>query len=456
MLMGALLIGFAILTIFTSVDGLSHEMRITLSVFAATLIAWTVMDLPETPVALAGALALVLTKTVAETLLFRALGSDIIFLMLAAFVIGAVLKETGLGERAAFKMLAPFRSVHGVFWAATGAIFLTAFLIPSTSARAAISMPVFLGLSAAIGRSSVTRALALLFPTAILLSAAASLTGAGAHLVATDAIGRSSGPSIDFARWALLGGPFALLSSLAACAIILFVFLDKDDRRVAVAHLDKASDRFSRQDKAILGVVAATVAMWATSSIHGVSLAIVALIGALTVASKSISGVSFKMALKGVEWNLLLFLAATLVIGEALLTSGAAKFLVERVLQTFKGTGTPSAWVLVGFAACLSTLAHIVVTSRTARATVLIPVLALPLAGLGANPTSMILLVTLGSGFCQTLMVSAKPVTLFGTLEPPAFSARDLFLLSMLLFVPFTALLAGFAMIVWPALGIAV
>ena len=452
-LVGALLIGFATFAIFASIDGLSHEMRVTLSVFAGTLIAWTVMDLPETPVALAGALALVLTKTVAEPQLFQALGSEIVFLMLAAFVIGSVLKETGLAERAAFKVMAPFRTVHGLFWAATGAIFLTAFLIPSTSARAAILMPIFLGLTAAVGRPSVTRALALLFPTAILLSAAASLTGAGAHLVAADAIQRSSGQSIDFARWAVLGAPFALLSSAVACAIILVVFLNKEDRKAAVAGLDGASTGFSRTDKTILGIVSATVALWATSTLHGIGMPIVALAGALIVASKSVSGISFKTALKGVEWNLLLFLAATLVIGEALLSTGAAKFVVDKAFAAFEGTEAPPAWVVMAFAVTVSTLAHIVITSRTARATVLIPALALPLAGLGVNPASMILAVTLGSGFCQTLMVSAKPVTLFGGMEPPAFSARDLLLLSLLLFVPFAALLVAFAMVVWPVLG---
>lgn len=453
-LIGALLIGFATFAIFTSIDGLAHEMRVTLSVFVGTLIAWTVMDLPETPVALTGALVLVLSGTVAEDELFRALGSEIIFLMLAAFVIGAVLKETGLAERAAFKMLAPFRTVHGVFWGATGAIFLTAFLIPSTSARAAILMPIFLGLSGTIGRPGVTRALALLFPTAILLSAAGSLTGAGAHLIAADAIRRSSGNAIDFAGWVALGGPFAFLSTVIASAIILVAFLGSEDRKAAVGRLDQAGSSFSRQDMTILVVVSITVALWATSSLHGVGLPIVALVGALIVASKAVSGISFKAALKGVEWNLLLFLAATLVIGEALLDTGAAKLIIDRFLASFHGTQTPSVWIIVGFAACASTIAHVVINSRTARATVLIPALALPLAGFGVNPASMILLVTLGSGFCQTLMVSAKPVTLFGGVEPQAFSARDLFVLSMLLFVPFTVLLAAFALIVWPLQGL--
>ncbi|KQU81963.1 hypothetical protein ASD00_07845 [Ensifer sp. Root31] len=62
----------------------------------------------------------------------------------------------------------------------------------------------------------------------------------------------------------------------------------------------------------------------ATSGLHGVALPFVALIGALVMASEKVSGLSFRKALKTVEWNLLLFLAGTLVIGEALMSTGTA------------------------------------------------------------------------------------------------------------------------------------
>jgi di/tricarboxylate transporter len=451
---GTLLAGLAVLAIFAGGGDLTHPMRVALSVFAATLIAWTVMDLPETPVALAGALALVFAGAVEQRALFDALGSGIVALMLAAFVIGAVLKETGLANRLALRMLAPFRTVSGIFWGITGAIFLTAFFIPSTSARAAILMPVFLALSRTIARPRVTRALALLFPSVILLSAAASLTGAGAHLVAADAIRRISGETLGFAAWAMLAAPFALLCSLAACGLILGTFLGADDRRARVAALDAATQPLSSRDRVVAGIVLAVVGLWATAGLHGIDLALVALAGALVAASKSVSGVSFKAALKGVEWNLLLFLAATLVIGEALLDTGAARLIVDRLLLSFAGTGTTPAWLVVTLAATASALAHVVINSRTARATVLIPALALPLAGFGIDPASLILLVTLGSGFCQTLMVSAKPVTLFGGMEPPAFTSGDLLRLSAMLLPLFVALLCLFALLVWPSFGL--
>ncbi|MBP1872106.1 anion transporter [Ensifer adhaerens] len=455
LLTGSMLLLFAAILIFLAADGLTMPMRLALMVFATTLVCWTIFDLPETPVALAGALALGATGTVSEEAVFAALGNDIVWLMIAAFVIASVLQASGLVERLTFRLLAPFRRVSSLFWAVTLTIFVTAFIIPSTSARAAIFMPVFLGLTTAIDRPGVTRALALLFPSIVLLSAAASLTGAGAHLVAADFIRRSGGGAPNFLDWALLAAPFGLITSLIACGLILRFFLSVEDRNAVLEAREKAERQpLLAQERTLLAVTALIVLALATSSLHGVALPFVALIGALVMASEKISGMPFRKALKTVEWNLLLFLAGTLVIGEALMSTGTAALLADRAIGMLSLIGKPPVWLVILFTVILATLAHIVVASRTARATVLIPALALPLAGLGVEPAVLIMAATLGSGFCQTLMVSAKPVALFGSMEPPAFTPSDLMRLAAMLLIPFIGLLTLVAAFVWPLMGL--
>jgi solute carrier family 13 (sodium-dependent dicarboxylate transporter), member 2/3/5 len=110
--------------------------------------------------------------------------------------------------------------------------------------------------------------------------------------------------------------------------------------------------------------------------------------------------------------------------------------------------------LIVAFAAIVSTLSHLVITSRTARVTILIPALALPAAALGVDPLNLVMVVTLGSGFCQTLMVSAKPVALFAAMDPPPFGQADLIPFAGLLIVPFVALIVVFATLAWPLQGL--
>ena len=128
--------------------------------------------------------------------------------------------------------------------------------------------------------------------------------------------------------------------------------------------------------------------------------------------------------------------------------------VLARLDGAFGQIGKPPAWLVVLLAIAVATFAHIVLASRTARATVLIPAVALPLAGFGVSPASLIMVTAIGSGFCQTLMVSAKPVALFGGMEPPAFSPSDLLRLALMLALPFIALLALFALVIWPAVGL--
>ncbi|OCP19175.1 MULTISPECIES: hypothetical protein [unclassified Ensifer] len=79
LLTGSMLLTFEAILIFLAADGLTMPMRVALMVFATTLVCWTIFDLPETPVALAGALVLGATGTVSEEAVFAALGNDIVW-----------------------------------------------------------------------------------------------------------------------------------------------------------------------------------------------------------------------------------------------------------------------------------------------------------------------------------------------------------------------------------------
>jgi solute carrier family 13 (sodium-dependent dicarboxylate transporter), member 2/3/5 len=433
---------------------LPRDGALSIVVFAAAMLGWTVLRLPQTAVAVAAALAAVATGAVEAEALYASLGSEIVWLMLGAFVIAAALARSGLTAVLTGRLVARCATVSGLFWASTLAIFATAFLIPSTSARAAALRPVFEALRPGLDRRAV-RALGLLFPTVILFSAAAALTGAGAHLVATDFIRAGGMDLIGYGRWLLLAAPFALLSSLVACATLLLVFLRRDERRAPLCVSVPPVQPLRAADWRLVGVVAATIALWASERLHGLGLGVVAMLGALAATTPLVSGLSFRKALAAVDWDLILFLAATLTLGQALVGSGAADWLASGVAGLWAGAAAPPSWLVLSFVVVASALAHLVIVSRTARVAVLVPALALPLSGLGVNPAVLILASTLASGFCQTFLVSAKPVAIFGGGEDPAFGQRDLLRLSFWLLPPFVVALVGFALFYWPLLGMA-
>lgn len=450
----ALLLAFALLAILAA-DPLQmgRPAQVALGLFGLALIAWTVLRADDTAVAIAALLGLLLAGAVTPAQFHAALGQDLIWLMVGGFVLAAALRASGLAERWTLRCTQSAGSTLALMQRLTLLIAASAFVVPSTSGRAALLLPVFLCLARALDQPRLTRALALLFPSVILLSAGASLLGAGAHLVALDALRRHGVDAPGWLGWLALAAPFSLAASWLACHVIAWTTLDAAERRAPLALPRAERSPLTRQQRAVLWVVVITVLGWMAAPSLGLDPAALALAGALAATCKRWTGIDLKSALKQVEWGLLLFLAATTAMADALTGSGAAASLARASLAALpEAARQPPA--LMAAAVLIALLAHTVVASRTARVVVLLPALALPLIAAGLHPAPVILAITLGSGFCQSFQVSAKPISVFARTELPTFSDADLLRLSLLLLPGVAALLLVTVLGYWPLLGL--
>ena len=429
---------------------LAADGRAALAVTLLAVIGWTLTRIPDTTVAILAAVAMVATGALPGEALEASLGHPMIWLMLSAFVIGGVLVASGVAERVAVAATRPLRTVRGLFYGVASVIVATAFAIPSTSGRAALLLPVFLVLVERLPDPRLSRPFALLFPTVILLSAGGSLIGAGAHVIAADAMAQATGRSLGMLEWSALTLPFALTTCLAAVELILRLFAPADTRRMALSRAAPPAQRLTRAQITICVVVAATVGLWATAPLHGLSAPVVALIGATAALSKALSGMKTKEAFRKVDVELLVFLAATLALAKGMSATGADRWLAAQLLETAPMALTANTTLVVVLVAGVATVFHLFVNSRTARAAVLLPALGAPLAGLGHDMALLALVIVLGTGFCQTLPASAKPVAVFAAIEDHGFSPRDLLRLALVLGPVVFALLVGFAVTLWP------
>ncbi|MBP3080227.1 anion permease [Streptomyces sp. CHA1] len=451
----------ALLLVPGQVPGLTGEGRLTLGVFVLATAAWIAGPVDDTYVALGAGLALTVTGVISSDALFGTLGDDTVWLLICAFVLAAAVGRTGLAGRAAAFLVSGARSVRQLVHLTTAALVVTAFAVPATSGRAALALPVFLALAKALhDRRRVVVMLALLFPTVILLSAVATLIGAGAHLITVSVLWEATGERIGFTEWLLLGLPLAIASSHLAAEAVLLTTTRRADRkgpvRIGADDIQKHSDSpvtgpLSPAEARCALLLSTVVVLWCSEPLHRVPPAVVALIGAVVAASPALGTVRMKDALRTVPWSLLLFMAATMAMGIALADSGAARWLVGGV-----PLDVPP-WAFLAVVIGVSTAAHLVLQSRSARSSVLVPLVVAAAAGAGVNPVAAALASTAAAGFCHTLPASAKPVTLFaGIPDTPTYTPRDLLRLSALL-APLTALsVLAFALAVWPLLGVPV
>ncbi|WP_295043491.1 SLC13 family permease [uncultured Paracoccus sp.] len=434
-------------------QGLTGQGRIVLAVSGLAILGWVGTRIPESLVALGAVLALVLGGALSEAQLFAALGSELVWLLIAAIVIAAVARDSGLTQRLVAPLLARGMRVAPFFLCLTLAIAATAFLLPSTSGRAALLLPVFAALAGALPDARLRLALALLFPTVILLSAGASLIGAGAHLLAAQAIREATGLRLGYLDWAALGLPFSLLASLTGAALILALFVPRADWMTPLPSvtLPAPEPAQAARQRRIGLVLLGVLGMWTTTGLHGMGMAMVALGGALILLTPPFSSRKPKDIFRAVDTELLLYMTATMLIAQAMTTAGTDRWLAGLALSALPGGLAGNLAAVAVLLSLVAVTAHLAITSRSARAAVLIPAVALPLAALGHDPALMILIAVMGTGFCQSMMASAKPVAIFGAAEEAGFTQADLIRLALPLAPAVTALLIGFSLLVWPA-----
>lgn len=207
--------------------------------------------------------------------LYEALESDVIWLMIGAFVLGGAVQQTGLAARLTQLVVTQARTIGSVFWLLTTMLIPLSFMIPSTSGRAAVVIPVFRSIANAADDRRITRAMALLMPTVILVATISTLIGAGSHLIANDLLDEIADVKLSYAQCALYGLPFGIVASYISCWVIMCLFLDKNHLNRQLQIPQQKQKPFSKAERTTLIVVLVMVALWLTESWHGLEIATV-------------------------------------------------------------------------------------------------------------------------------------------------------------------------------------
>jgi anion transporter len=428
---------------FFVLPSLPWSATVALLIFLTAIWAWTFTKLDPTLVAVAASLAMWSAGLLGDRTVLSGLGDPFVAFVVAGFMLGGAYKVTGLSERVATWFARRSHRVERLFYLLTVALVLLSLVVPSTSARAALLMPVYLAVTHSVESAEVRKGLAVLFPTVIVLSCVTSYLGAGANLMTADFIAHFAGQRISYLQWLALGAPLGLASCLLSTWVILRVFLTpaarKLDFRLTPERTHTPHPEQSASQRRVLLVTAVLVACWMTEPLHGLDAGVVALAGALVFCLPVVGVFSFKQALKEVEWHLVVFMAATLELSQGLVQSG----LVEYVIQQFAAsTGGGSEALVLSLILTVALLSHLLINSRTARAAVLMPVL-IPL-GISAGQPGLLVafFANAAMGYCLTLPVCAKPVAMFSTAGGEGYTTHDLLRLSAWL-LPLHLLLFG-------------
>jgi di/tricarboxylate transporter len=244
------------------------------------------------------------------------------------------------------------------------------------------------------------------------------------------------------------------VASYLSCWTILWLFLDKQQRTRQLDIPRVAHTPLTRAEWTTLAVVALMVALWLSEGWHGYEIATVTVAGALVLTVPGLGVLRWKDALKAVSWNLIIFVGAALVLGHALIETGAAQWIIDNLFAITGIADTESRLVLLLVLAFITLTSHIYMTSHTARAAALVPPLLYLANSLQLNPVAVMFIGTVGMDYCLTFPVSSKALLMFQELEGETYQASDLLRLSAVLLMVHVGLMVLFYYGYWQWLGL--
>lgn len=215
---------------------------------------------------------------------FSGFASSAFWLVLSGMVVGLAMTRSGLGDRLARSLSGHLSASYPAFVAGIVALsFAVAFVMPSNLGRIALLVPVVLALCDAFGlgagrpgRHGAVLAVGLATP----ILSAAILPANVPNLVMAGTAETQYGLHIAYLPYLLLHAPvLALMKGVLLVLAIVRLFPDRLDHGENGAALAKEPLRPEARRLAV--ILAGTLGLWVTDSLHGIAPAWVGLVAAI-------------------------------------------------------------------------------------------------------------------------------------------------------------------------------
>jgi len=310
------------------------------AVVLVTLALWSTGSLPPFLTSLIF-FGLVLVFGLAKPeLIFSGFASAAVWLIVSGFIIGAAISASGLGQRMA-SLLAPLLAgsyphlIAGLAIAAS----LLGFVMPSSTGRAVVLVPVGIALAERIGfrpgsngRIGIAATLAL----ACNMPSFAVLPANIPNMILAGASETLHGVSFGYTRYLALHFPLlGILKMALLVALVLLIFPDRipasnarpDEQPTVTPSQDLAAQRR-------VGVILlATLALWMTDSLHHINPAWIGIVAAVILLLPRFGVVAPKSFNASVDFGMVLFVAAALGLGALVNASGLGQVVGQTLQQ---------------------------------------------------------------------------------------------------------------------------
>lgn len=444
---------FALLVLMPTPEGLSREGLNAIAIFVLCLIFWVTNAVPLMITSLFAIILLPWLGVLDSKTAYALFGNQAVFFILGAFILASALMQSGLSTRIALVLLKRFDSnMRSLLF---GVLLLPALLsfIMSEHAVAAMMLPIIIEVAKALHLQSGSKYGKSLFLAAAwgaIIGGIGTFLGGARAILAVGILEETTGVTIGFLEWIIAALPIVVVM-LAVAYLLLSWMIRGETQQVsdATQYLENRvaeMGEWSRNEKYVGALMLLTVAAWATLG-HTLGLANIAL--AAVVVAFLFKMLSWKQVQKDVNWGIILMYGGAIALGYALDQSGAARWIIESVIDN---------WMLSTFAFIfvLSLLAKILTEgmSNTAVVALMMPVgVALSLQ-YGLDPRIATLALAIPSGLAFMLPMSTPATAL--AISSSYVNTPDTIRTGAILNIVSIAIFMAVAVWYWPLIGLSI
>lgn len=321
-------IGLALVLLGTGADPAQAVMGRAAVVIIAALALWSTGALPEAVTALAFFLAVVMLGIARPAVAFSGFHATAFWLVVGGTILGLAVRRTGLGERLARALVGRIGHSYLALSLGIAAVAMVlAFLMPSSTGRVVLLIPVVLSLADHLGYQAGSRGrigLVLLVGMMCFNPPTAILPAVVPNMVMMGAAESLYGLHFQYLPWLLAHLPITGLLKAALIVAVCWALFhqppQRDDDEVPPAR------PWSGDEKRLLVILTLTLLVWASDGWHGISPAWVALAAGVVCLLPGVGAdkplIPLEGLAQGVSFPMLLHIAGLLSLGAVVAESG--------------------------------------------------------------------------------------------------------------------------------------
>lgn len=282
-----------------------------------------------------------------------------IFLLVGATMMAAAMEKTRLAERFTYWLLSTIGcTATRITLGVTIANIALAFMVPSTTARTAILLPVCLGIIQIFEKSgNFEKGKRINFAVCLLLTLAFTnstmspgiLTATVPNPITVGFIAKA-GVVISYMDWLIYGFPPAFVTTIFTWWYLRKVFKPEQEEIPGGKELilEKLKDMgaITGPEWRTLFVFLFVVALWATGSITKLDTTVSCFIGVSLLFLPKFGVIKWKDTNRDSAYHILMMSGGALAVGEFLMKTGAAKWLAESIFHSIGLAGASAAIII--------------------------------------------------------------------------------------------------------------